>query len=230
MARPRSDIRPRLIEAARRRFLEDGVDGASLRSIANDAATNIGMVVYYFPTKEDLFFAVVEETAGRLLDDLERIAGAGPDPLLRLRRLFHRIAEASPDEDLVVRLVTREALGSAARRAALVARLLRGHVPALAALFSDGIRDGTFGPERHPWLLLMAALALAGPPQLLARQRPAPAVAPLSSVTPVTSDFPAGAALADELVDMLMNGIAGPGGADERARGRRRTRDRRLNR
>jgi len=230
MARPRSDIRPRLIEAARRRFLEDGVDGASLRSIADDAATNIGMVVYYFPTKDDLFFAVVEETAARLLDDLETIAGAGPDPHERLRRLFHRIAEASPDEDLVVRLLTREALGSAARRDQMVARLLRGHVPALAALFTDGIRDGTFGAERHPWLLLTAALALAGPPQLLARQLPAPVGPSVTSVTPVTSDFPSGAALADELLDMLMNGIAGPGGADERARGRRRTRDRRLNR
>jgi AcrR family transcriptional regulator len=227
MARPRSDIRPRLIKAARRRFLEDGVDGASLRSIADDAATNIGMIVYYFPTKEDLFFAVVEETAGRLLDDLERIAGAGPDPRERLRRLFHRIAESSPDEELVVRLLTREALGSAVRRAALVARLLHGHVPALAAVFTDGIRDGTFGAEHHPWLLLLAALALAGPPQLLARQLPPPGLTSVSSVTP---DLASGAALADELLDMLMNGIAGPGGADERARGRRRTRDRRMNR
>lgn len=224
MARPRSDIRPRLIEAARRRFLEDGVDGASLRSIADDAATNIGMVVYYFPTKDELFFAVVEEIGGRLLDDLETAAGVSAEPRERLRLLFHRIAEATPDEDLVVRLVAREALGSATRRQQLVERLLRGHVPAALALFAEGIRDGTFGADRHPWLLLTAALAMAGPPQLLARQLPAPAVPAM------TSDVPVGAALADELLDMLMNGIAGPGGADERARGRRRTRDRRLNR
>jgi AcrR family transcriptional regulator len=44
MARPRSDIRPRLLASARARFLREGVDGASLRSIAKDAATNIGMV------------------------------------------------------------------------------------------------------------------------------------------------------------------------------------------
>ena len=37
MARPRSDIQPRIVEAARYRFLRAGVDGASLREIAKDA-------------------------------------------------------------------------------------------------------------------------------------------------------------------------------------------------
>lgn len=55
MARPRGDIEPRVLEAARKRFLEQGVDGASLRKIAEDAGTNIGMIYYYFPTKEALF-------------------------------------------------------------------------------------------------------------------------------------------------------------------------------
>ena len=44
MARPRSDIEPRIVHAARRRFLKEGVDGASLRTIAKDAGTSIGMV------------------------------------------------------------------------------------------------------------------------------------------------------------------------------------------
>ena len=73
MARPRSDIRPRLITAARERFLLDGVDGASLRNIARDANTNIGMLYYYFETKETLFFEVVEEHYAPLLADLRSI-------------------------------------------------------------------------------------------------------------------------------------------------------------
>jgi AcrR family transcriptional regulator len=44
MARPASDIAPRIVHAARERFLFEGVDGASLRNIAKDAGTNIGMV------------------------------------------------------------------------------------------------------------------------------------------------------------------------------------------
>lgn len=221
MARPRSDIRLRLLEAARRRFLEDGVDGASVRSIAEDAGTNLGMVVYYFPTKDDLFFAVVEGACGRLLDDLERAAGAGHDAREGLRQIFRRLGETTDEERLVVRLVVREALGAAVRRQALAARLLREHIPTVLALFTTGVRDGTFDSERHPPLLMLAALVLAGPAQLLATHLPVPASTP---------DLPAGPALADELLDMLLHGIGGPAGGDEGSRGRRRTHDRRVNR
>ena len=67
MPRPPSDIAARIVEAARDRFLLQGVDGASLRSIAADAGTNIGMVYYYFKTKDDLFLAVIEEAYAQLL-------------------------------------------------------------------------------------------------------------------------------------------------------------------
>src|SRR6185295_5828153 len=71
MARPPTDIRQRILGAARARFLAEGVDGASLREIARDAKTTIGMVSYYFPAKDDLFLAVVEEVYAVLLGDLE---------------------------------------------------------------------------------------------------------------------------------------------------------------
>ena len=72
MARPRSDISERIRDAACERFLADGVDGASLRAIATKAKTSIGMVYYYYPSKEELFFAVVEETYSKLVADLGR--------------------------------------------------------------------------------------------------------------------------------------------------------------
>jgi AcrR family transcriptional regulator len=65
MPRPKSDIDARIVAAARARFLVEGVDGASLRSIAQDAGTNVGMIYYYFPTKDDLFLGVVEDVYAR---------------------------------------------------------------------------------------------------------------------------------------------------------------------
>src|SRR5262249_27779376 len=67
MPRPRTDIRVRILHAARARFAAKGVDGSSLRSIAADARTSIGMIYYYFPSKDALFLAVVEEVYGNLL-------------------------------------------------------------------------------------------------------------------------------------------------------------------
>jgi hypothetical protein len=77
MPRPRSDISERVLHAAARRFLEDGVDGAAMRAIARDAGTSVGMVTYYFPTKDALFAAVVEHAYKGLLDDLG--AALAPD-------------------------------------------------------------------------------------------------------------------------------------------------------
>ena len=91
MGRPRTDIQPRIVRAARARFLAEGVDGASLRTIAADAGTSVGMIFYYFPTKDDLFLAVVEEVYARLLDDLRRALSGDAPVRERLKRAFLRL-------------------------------------------------------------------------------------------------------------------------------------------
>jgi len=213
MARPATDIRLRLVHAARAQFLGLGVDGASLREIAARAGTSLGMIHYYFPTKDDLFFAVVEEIYQTLLADLAAAFAPGPPVVERLRGLFHRLALLSPDEQDVVRLVVREALVSSARRDRLIQRFLRGHVPLVLGLLDEGVRAGVLAEGRPLPLLLMATFALAGPPQMIARQ----VGAHLGKRA-----LPAGDELADALLDILLNGI---GARDPRRRpraGRRR--------
>jgi AcrR family transcriptional regulator len=197
MARPRTDIRPRILQAARKRFRDRGVDGASLRAIARDAKTSIGMIYYYFPTKDELFFAVVEESYERILADIERALASDVSLEERLVRLGERIADATDEEVETVRLVLREALQSSARRDRLVQRFTRGHVALIARAVMDGLRQGAFDSKRHPAVLLLATFSLAFPPQILRRvvgeRLPVPGV-------------PGGKALARELVDVLFRG------------------------
>jgi TetR/AcrR family transcriptional regulator len=169
MARPRSDIQPRIVRAARARFLESGVDGASLRTIASDAGTNVGMIFYYFPTKDDLFLAVVEEVYAKLLEDVAA-ALAGDDPLRRrLQRVFARIGRATDDELTVIRLVVREVLLSSERFGRVFARMQRGHVGMLLAALAEGIAKGEIDASVPPPLLLLTCLALGALPQLVRR-------------------------------------------------------------
>ncbi len=89
MPRPRSDIRERFVDVALEQFWAQGVDGASLRNIAAHAKTSIGMVYYYFTTKDELFLAVVESGYTGVL---ERLGGATGErlrafPTRSLRRL-----------------------------------------------------------------------------------------------------------------------------------------------
>src|SRR4051812_25433455 len=139
MARPPSDIAARIITAARARFLREGVDGASLRQIAKDAGTNIGMVYYYYKTKDDLFLAIVQEVYGGLLADLTQILTSDLPEEQRFEPLYQRVSRLSPEEFDVLRLVLREALVSSTRLKHLGDLFLRGHIPVVLTCITQGM-------------------------------------------------------------------------------------------
>jgi AcrR family transcriptional regulator len=199
MARPRSDIEPRIVTAARRRFLEQGVDGASLRTIAKDAGTSIGMVYYYFKTKDDLFFAVVEEVYVKLLSDMMRALEPNAPVEERIRRLYERVGAVTDSELVTVQLIVREVLVSSSRLRRLIARFQRGHIPLVLAALADGMQEGSVDATLPPALLLLTTLAVGAVPQFV--RRAAGKRAPFA-------DLPAGDALAPILVRVLFHGIA----------------------
>jgi AcrR family transcriptional regulator len=201
MARPRSDIEPRIVHAARRRFLREGVDGASLRTIAKDAGTSIGMVYYYYPKKDDLFFAVVEETYGKLLADMTRALEPDAPIEERIRRLYTRVGAVSDAELATVQLIVREILVSSARLRRLVARFERGHIPLVIGTLADGVRDGSVDPALPLPLLLLCAVSIGAVPQLVRRA--------MGKQSPFAG-LPEGDALAELLVRVLFRGIGTP--------------------
>jgi len=168
MPRPPSDIRARILAAARARFLADGVDGASLRAISRAAGSNLGMLYYYFPSKDDLFFAVVEEVYGGLLADLTDALGPGTFEE-RIGRLYARVGALSDHELEVVKLIMREVIGRSPRLARLVERFQRGHLPLVMRALADGMQDGQVRRDLPPGLLLVLTFAIGAVPQLIRR-------------------------------------------------------------
>jgi AcrR family transcriptional regulator len=203
MARPRTDIQPRIVHAARARFLVDGVDGASLRTIAADAATSVGMIFYYFPTKDELFLAVVEEFYAKLLEDISRALAPDAPVRERLKRAFARLGSASNDEIEVVRLVAREALLSSERFQRIFERVQRGHLAMLLATLADGVREGAIDGELPAPLVLVCTLAMGGMPQLVRRATRGQAL--FATLPPATG-------LAEVSVELLLRAVA-PSGA-----------------
>lgn len=199
MARPRTDIGPRILVAARQHFRRSGVEGSSLRAIAREAGTSIGMVYYYFPTKDDLFFAVVEATYQRILADLEHLLTPETPVAARLARIFERIAAVSDEEVEILRLVAQEGLLQSPRFQRLVERFLRGHVPMVLGTLMEGVSEGVLDGRHHPIVLMLATFGLAGPPQFIRRA--------LGDRVP-GGNAPSGKELANGLVDVLLNGIA----------------------
>lgn len=167
MARPRSDLRERIIAKARAEFLEHGVDAGSLRAIARRARTTIGMVYYYFPTKDALFLAVVDETYDAMLARLAIAIEPTRSFADRVERLYAFFGGLSQDERDVLRMIVREALCSTERLQSLLARFQRGHLPMVIDLVRAGFAEGQVSPGLHP-LLAMACLGGIGMlPQLV---------------------------------------------------------------
>jgi AcrR family transcriptional regulator len=199
MARPRTDIAPRIVRAARERFLLDGVDGASLRTIAQDAKTNVGMIYYYFRTKDDLFLAVVESVYLGLVTDIEAILATEDVLEDKLRNVYIRLGAMNEEEMTVVRLMVREALVSSSRLARLVERFQRGHFLLLIKTLGEGVANGAIDSDIPLPLLVTSSMAIGLVPQLLLR---------LIGDTGPFGMVPRGKALADLSVDVLFHGIS----------------------
>jgi AcrR family transcriptional regulator len=201
MARPRSDIEPRILHAARRRFLAEGVDGASLRTIASDAKTNVGMIFYYFPTKDDLFLAVVEEVYGKLVENLSTALEGEGSTRERLHGAFARLGQATDDEVEVIRLILREALlvPTSPRFSRLMARFRQGHLAVVLRALARGVEEGDLDTSVPLPLLMMSTFAMGALPQIL--RRVAGHELPFSMLPPPGE-------LATKAVDLLFRGVA----------------------
>lgn len=202
MPRPKSDLAPRIIEAARNRFLIEGVDGASLRQIATDAGTNIGMIYYYYPTKDDLFFAVIEDVYEPFLVDLESALALDFPPDERIRRLYARVAAMSDVEFQTVRLMLREAMISSVRLRSVADRIVRGHLPRLLTTLAEGRASEVLDPDLPLPIEIAATMTLAMMPQIMLRlvRGAELGVGPL---------LPEPADAADLLARVLLRGIGG---------------------
>ena len=96
-----ADGRRRILDAALEEFATFGVDGTTLRRIAERAGTQHQLIVYHFKSKDALWKAVVGEICSNVLADLlslEREAKAvGPaSALCQLVRNFVKLTAARP--------------------------------------------------------------------------------------------------------------------------------------
>jgi len=96
--RDREAVRRSILDAARELFVAEGFQNVSIRKIAERIEYSPAAIYGYFPSKDDIFFALAEE-GFRLLGDPStgdrRDHLAALDPLQRIRSIFWRIYEFS---------------------------------------------------------------------------------------------------------------------------------------
>jgi AcrR family transcriptional regulator len=96
--RDREAVRRSILDAARDLFVSEGYRNVSIRKIAEKIEYSPAAIYGYFPSKDDIFYALAEEgfhllhsDGGTVLD--ERLAAL--EPLPRIREIFWRLYEFS---------------------------------------------------------------------------------------------------------------------------------------
>ncbi|MBI3132188.1 MAG: TetR/AcrR family transcriptional regulator [Acidobacteria bacterium] len=142
-----------ILDAAERVFAARGLQAASVRAIAAEAACDASLIYYHFDSKETLFLALLDRLLPALHQELARLSAEVERPVverlwetLRLyhRHMGHRAGLRAIIKGELVRGaegLQREIGGRLVRNAEQVANILR-----------QGIEEGAIRPELEPRL------------------------------------------------------------------------------
>jgi len=140
------DRREQILDVATGLFAQQGFRGTKTKLIADRAGVTEALIFRHFPTKEDLYWAVIERkiNSAGALEHMQGNLGAGGQDLEVLTRLATEILDRRSRDQTLSRLL----LFSALEKHELSERLFRNYVAdyfeALAGFVQKGIAGGRF--------------------------------------------------------------------------------------
>lgn len=81
--------REAIVEKAARLFAQQGFRGASVADLAAACETSKSLIYHYYPSKEDVLYAVMASHLDQLVEDVAEAMGARGDAKARLAALIH---------------------------------------------------------------------------------------------------------------------------------------------
>lgn len=150
--------RAAVLDAGLAVFSTVGLHGASLDQIAERAGLSKTNLLYYFPSKEDLYVAVLRRVLDVWLDPLQAL-DAGSEPAEALKRYIRTKVTLSRDAPQASRLFCLEIVQGAPLLRPELEGPLRALVEAKAAVLRGWIAEGRIGAH-DPHHLVFAIWAI----------------------------------------------------------------------
>jgi len=166
MARkPNTEARRRILEAARELFLERGLRGVSMEEVAGAAGLKKANLFHYYPTKESLELAVLEQAAGEMKEQVDaQLSGKARDPVGAVASMFEQAGRGMRARrcrgGCFLGNVAQEASDHNETIRVRVSEFLRYWTDQLASFLDRGRASGYFRPELEPRPAAEAILAL----------------------------------------------------------------------
>lgn len=161
--RPAEDLalRQQLLEVARREFSTHGFRGTSVAEIAKAAGATPAMIYYYFSNKRGLYRAMLEQTLGPFLSNLEtglKDAGSSDAALPVFVRAYMNLLAASPE---IPALILRDVLSPGGEmRDEFVKNFAGRAAPVVRRALQQGIESGRLRADLDPDLATLSLLSL----------------------------------------------------------------------
>jgi AcrR family transcriptional regulator len=153
-----SSTEEKILEAAKSEFLEFGLYGARMQSIANRAGMNKALLHYYFRNKEKLFDKVFESALERYFSNMDVLSEEQLDFKERVHRLADRFLDFLTEYPQMALFLIKEVSANQALFIEKVEKSQKGNTTLLKALM-DANRKGLISVQ-DPMLFFVQLISL----------------------------------------------------------------------
>ena len=153
--REKEQRRRQIISAAEKVFAAKGFSGATMETIAEQAELSPATLYLYFKNKDELYASLNLKMLGVLIEKMEGVYhqdGLNPDEKIKsLEKALFEVYEHDPLNVInVLRFQSSEELRKLSPElSSQIKDSARKYLRAIAGIFEDGVREGTF-LDRHP--------------------------------------------------------------------------------
>lgn len=150
MPRPRGTgergqrTRARILETAEVLFGERGFAETRLEEVAEAVGVRRAALVYYFPDKQELYRAVLEDVFGGLVDRVVGASESSASPAERVEAMSKAWVEYVAERPAAARLYLREVAGATPEHPPAVVSYAKAIYERARALIREGERAGVF--------------------------------------------------------------------------------------
>ncbi len=146
-----SKTREKLIEVARQLFANKGMENTTMSDIANASYKGRRTIYTYFKNKREIYNAVIESESEQLVSQLRDIASAPMTPVEKLKRFIDvrlDIVEETVSQQHDTPMFRTFFLREVRRMERIRKAAIEKELELLQNILSDGIRDGSFLPDK----------------------------------------------------------------------------------
>lgn len=166
-----SRTRERLIVVARQLFARQGIENTTMNDIASASDRGRRTLYTYFRTKSDIYQAVVEDEARRIVAELEEKVNAESSPADKLRALMEYRITIALDRPHGYQVWLKSLFSRDVKRGNAIRALVTDRIYAmLDEIMAEGVAAGDFIPGQAGRLPAMLTMIVRGSDWTLVRE------------------------------------------------------------